>query len=292
MLRCKPDFRDAILACRSQAAQLPNGKIIPLKKFASMGSALCFPIEAMYFFTVVLCARLRRHNLPVTLRNIFNMSRGVYVYGDDIIVPVSEVDIVMKTLAENFCKVNARKSFWNGKFRESCGMDAYDGECVTPTYLRNVCPHDKGDTSELVSWIASGNLFFSRGYWKTAALLREKVELVLGKLPVILETSPGVGWTNPFSSSYSIDRVNKKLHRPEVLTYVVSPVYYKDELNGWSALLKFFLSSAVSSLRDENLDVSREQREAFRQIKGDIEHLSRSPRSGTFSMKRRRVPPY
>ncbi len=45
MLSSVPILRDAIFACRSQRATLPNGVTLPLEKFASMGSALCFPIE-------------------------------------------------------------------------------------------------------------------------------------------------------------------------------------------------------------------------------------------------------
>jgi len=277
MLSHNPDFRDAILACRSKAAQMPSGEIIHLKKFASMGSALCFPIEAMYFYTVILVALLKKHRLPVTLRNIYKMSRGVYVYGDDIIIPINEVGVVTATLAEFYCKVNTAKSFWTGKFRESCGMDAYGGECVTPTYLRHLHPSDKGDTSALISWIASSNLFYRRGYWNTAALLKRRVEEILGKLPIVLENSPGVGW-HSFQKGYQIDRWSLKLHRYEVRTYVVSPVYQNDPLEGWSALLKYFLSAKKRPLNGI--------------IKVDEKHLSRSPRSGTSSMKRRWTTPY
>jgi hypothetical protein len=277
MLDCNPNLRDAVLACRSRAAQMPNGEIISLRKFASMGSALCFPIEAMYFYTVILVSLFRKHKLPVTPRNILMLSRGVYVYGDDIIIPIDEVDTVTTTLADYYCKVNTAKSFWTGKFRESCGMDAYDGECVTPTYLRKLHPSDRGDTSALISWIATSNLFYLRGYWKTAHYMKTIVEGFLGKLPVVQETSPGVGWIS-YQRGYQFDRWSKKLHRFEVSTYVVSPVYQRDPLESWSALLKFFLNAEKRSITDL--------------LSADKKHLSRSPRSGTSSMKRRWTTPY
>jgi len=277
MFNCNPDLRDAILACRSRAAQLPSGEIIHLKKFASMGSALCFPIESMYFYTVILVALFRKHKLPVTLRNLYRLSRGVYIYGDDIVIPVNEVDVVSETLAEYYCKVNTTKSFWTGKFRESCGMDAYDGECVTPTYLRQLQPTDKGNTSALISWIATSNLFYKRGYWKTADYMKNIVESFLGSLPVIEESSPGVGWFS-YQNGFQFDRWSRTLHRFEVSTYIVSPVYQNDPLSSWSALLKFFLHSSRRSIND------------VREI--DQKHLIRSPRSGTSSMKRRRTTPY
>lgn len=138
-----PDLRDAIIACRSKRAQLPNGEVIHLKKFASMGSALCFPVEAMYFYTICVVALLRKHNLSFTYHNIKWCCDKCYVYGDDIIVPTDSSDTVMCTLQKYYCKVNVRKSFSRGFFRESCGMDAYAGYEVTPTYLRELRPHNR-----------------------------------------------------------------------------------------------------------------------------------------------------
>jgi len=48
--------RDAIMACRSERASVPGNGILSLSKFASMGSALCFPIEAMVFLTIIFLA--------------------------------------------------------------------------------------------------------------------------------------------------------------------------------------------------------------------------------------------
>jgi len=258
---------------------MPDGEVIHLKKFASMGSALCFPIESMYFFTVVLLALLKRRALPVTLANIDKMSRSVYIYGDDIIVPVDAVDVVIETLTSFYCKVNAHKSFWKGNFRESCGMDAYNGNIVTPTYLRQERPNDKDEAERIISWVETSNLFYKRGYWITANYMKKLVQKVVGKLPIILEDSPGLGWIS-FQRGYDVHRINKRLHRPEVKTYVPSPVYRNDPLGGWSALLKYFLPKV------KFLDFSGKP------IPQDERHLERSPRSGTSSIKRRWTTPY
>lgn len=45
-----------VFGTRSSDIELPNGEIHPLRKFASMGSALCFPVESMVFCTIVLGA--------------------------------------------------------------------------------------------------------------------------------------------------------------------------------------------------------------------------------------------
>jgi hypothetical protein len=61
-----PDLRNAIFACRSSKAKLPDGQVLTLKKFASMGSALCFPVESMVFYTLCVLAGLLVRGKPAT----------------------------------------------------------------------------------------------------------------------------------------------------------------------------------------------------------------------------------
>jgi len=53
-----PGFLSVLKATRSTKASLPaefsNGETLQLNKFASMGSALCFPVEAMVFLTLIV----------------------------------------------------------------------------------------------------------------------------------------------------------------------------------------------------------------------------------------------
>jgi len=115
MLSGVPDFRRYVMACRSTRAYLPSGKTIPLYKFASMGSAMCFPMEAMVFFISIVSGRMLRSGIKhPTGREMRRLSRGIYVYGDDLIVPTSEAPSVVKDLEAFGLKVNAAKSFWTG----------------------------------------------------------------------------------------------------------------------------------------------------------------------------------
>lgn len=210
MLASVPLLRDAILACRSRTALLPKSDIIvELKKFASMGSALCFPIEAMYFFSVIITALICERKVPVTLKEIVKVSRDVYVYGDDIIVPTDKVRSVLDHLASYHCKVNVQKSFWGGNFRESCGVDAFAGEKITPVYLRELCPKDGGDAKAIVSVISTSNQLYKRGYWHTAQFLKSSIEQLIGELPIVTDESPGLGWTSYQSQLHDIKWVEK-----------------------------------------------------------------------------------
>jgi len=276
MLDNAPVFRDAVLACRSSRAQLPSGKIVNLKKFASMGSALCFPIESMYFYTVCVAALLRIHERPVTRRNVLWAANLVTVYGDDLIVPDADAAAIADHLQKYYCKVNMSKSFWTGRFRESCGMDAFAGEEVTPTYLREMPPSDRRDGSALVSWMATSNLFYKRGYWRTSLYLNNRCEKLLGKLPIVGPECAGLGMVS-FQRVATIERWSPRYQCPEVRSWIASPVYRTDRLDGYPALLKSLLSLGSRP---------------FSEAQGDSKHLERTARHGAVTLKRRWTRPY
>jgi len=272
MFDSNPDLRDAIDSCRSTSAILPSGEIIsPLRKFASMGSALCFPVEAMYFYTICVVALLQANNLPVTYGNCFKVSRDVHVYGDDIVVPSANAVIVLDYLHKYNCRVNLNKTFVSGSFRESCGIDAYDGKDVTPLYIRRERPENKQQADRLVSWVETGNLFYRKGYWRTTSLIFHFVERTLGhSLPYVSETSPVLGRFS-YLGYQTINRWNRSLQRFEVKGLVPSPVYRTDELEGYGALSKSFLK--LDDLKN-------------RLVSRDALHLERSARHHAVALKR------
>jgi len=275
MFRSNPVLQEAIEACRSKRAELPSGEIIfPLRKFASMGSALCFPVEAMYFYTICVVALLEIQNLPETRRNVFNVSRDVYVYGDDIVVPSAYAIVVLDYLRKYNCKVNADKTFLSGNFRESCGEDAFQGERVTPVYLKKIVPENKQDADALISWCSSANALYKKGYWRTSSLLFRYVERILGPMPYVSETSAALG-RNSYLGYRSTERWNRDLQRFEIKAWVASPVYRTDKLDSYGALMKSFLSRY-----DHNNDLPPT----------DPRHLERSALHGAVTLKRRWVP--
>lgn len=276
MFDCNPLLQGAIEACRSRSAQVSDSEVITLKKFASMGSALCFPVEAMYFYTICVVALIKKHNLPVTYRNVFAMSRYVYVYGDDIIVPTDSVEIVVEHLQKYYCKVNTDKSFWNGNFRESCGQDAFKGESVTPTYVRELRPLNKRSPSALISWVKSSNLFYERGYWLTSSHMLSVCENILGELPVVGKECAGLGKVS-FQRYVSQQRWGRRYHIPEVRAWVPSPVYREDKLEGYAAMTKCLLKLETPLSPG---------------VKADAKHLSRTARHGAVTLKRRWIRPY
>jgi len=240
MLRVSPILSNMVFACRSTRAKVPSGQTVTLNKFASMGSALCFPMEALAFFCAIVASRLHRAQLPVTGRNVRECSRLVYVYGDDIIVPADEAPAICDDLTRFGFKINRNKSFWTGKFRESCGMDAYDGVDITPVYCRRVSPANRRSHIEFVSWVAMANQFYRKGLWYAAQKVRNAVEsLTKVTLPFVGINSSGLGWLS-YSNARTVHRWNRELHRFETKAMTIRPIRYNDPLDGDGALLKCF----------------------------------------------------
>lgn len=238
LLRNYPTFAGAVQACRSERADVPGHGIIPLSKFASMGSATTFPIEAMVFLTIIVVGYETWLERSLTKEDVNHLLKRVRVYGDDLIVPVEIVRSVMRELETYGLVVNTRKSFWTGKFRESCGKDYYDGHDVTVTYVRRDLPSSRSNASEMLSAISTRNQFYKAGLWKTADFLDRYLRR-LAPLPTVLESSPVAG-RHSFLG-YETQRMCDELHRPLVKGIVVVPTPRSSKLDDFGALLKFFL---------------------------------------------------
>jgi len=270
LLAAVPKFRTWVMAARSTRAQLPNGELVHLSKFASMGSALCFPMEALVFFTSIIASRLCRAGIRPTPRSVHSFGRDVYVYGDDLIVPTDEASTICDDLESLGFKVNRRKSFWTGKFRESCGSDCYDNEKVTPVYLRRDLPTSRAESSGILSAVSTANQLHSAGYWKTAAAIREAVEELTGRLPQVHANSPAIGW-NHHSEVVPPRRWNAELQRVEIRALVPVSPKHADPIDGSPALAKCF-------------------RIIGKELPIDPEHLERSVIPYGVTLKRRWVP--
>lgn len=94
-----------------------------IHSYAPMGNATTFPVQSLVFWALC-CSSLRRLGL--------HQPGAAFVFGDDIIVPSTAAEFVIDDLEACGLRVNRRKSFWRGGFRESCGVDAFNGIDVTP----------------------------------------------------------------------------------------------------------------------------------------------------------------
>lgn len=110
--------------CRSGKTRLPDGSMVPLEKWSSMGNGYTFELETLVFYA--LCISV----IP------FEFQDQITVYGDDIIVPQQYAQCVIEALNFLGFKVNESKSYLAGNFFESCGHDYFKGVNVRPFYLK------------------------------------------------------------------------------------------------------------------------------------------------------------
>lgn len=100
------------------------------EKFSSMGNGFTFEMETILFLSIV------RAVIPQKLWS------KCTVFGDDIMCPVDYAEGVATALEELQFIINREKSFADGDFKESCGVDVwlYKGVNVNvrPVYLRNL----------------------------------------------------------------------------------------------------------------------------------------------------------
>lgn len=114
---------DDLLATRS-AYSLLEGRIFRLKKFAPMGSAVCFPVESLVF--AAICQKA-----------CDDAGGGLwFVYGDDIVISRRAQKLCIQYLVGCGFTPNISKSFLSGNYRESCGIEALYGYDITPIYYR------------------------------------------------------------------------------------------------------------------------------------------------------------
>lgn len=167
----------ALMAARTTATTLPDGKVLAMKKFAPMGSALCFPVEALCFWAIAAAVVRRKGYTREQAASL------VQVYGDDIIVPTRVYWEVVEALELCGLKVNKSKCFHTGPFRESCGADAFKGVLVTPVKFRCVWSNSPSDAKCYASWVSYANELATRGYSHMAEAIWKAVVQVYGEVP-------------------------------------------------------------------------------------------------------------
>lgn len=269
LFRRNTSILDGLHATRTRWCENTIDKKLPrfhkLEKFACMGSACTFPVESLLFLAIALAATLASGQLEPTLRNIKRLKGQVRVFGDDIIVPTDAVENLLDLLQANGLVVNQQKTFDSGRFRESCGVDAYGGHNVTPVYVMTRPTRSKPES--VISAVATHNNFLDKGYFATANLIRSSVLREYSNIPEVATGSGLFGLWSGYHPAYhenNKSRYNRALHRVE---YFVTQPYSrvkKSRDRGNSMILQYFTerpspqdpwrggvtSRPVTSLRD------------------------------------------
>ena len=228
-----------------------------LRKFASQGTAVTFPIQSICFLIIAISACI---DGEVTMSKIWKLSRQVRVYGDDIIIPSHGYTRLCEIMELLELKVNKDKSYVHGHFRESCGVDGYMGYDVTPVKPRRVVA---GGPESWQAIVDTSNNLFNKGLWNAAICLESHLPVHVqrglrivrrpqgslsferGRILDSHDTGYGTGFTSYVGGDerHLKKRWNRRLHRHEVRVLSFSErTREKQTRSGWSPLLDFFAS--------------------------------------------------
>lgn len=215
-------------------------KRILLRKFSPMGSALTFPVQSIVFTILSLWGLKLTEGTEGDLSTIEKDLRRITVFGDDIIAPTAAYPAIERVLYSCGLKVNASKSFFKGNFRESCGMDAFRGNDVTPAYILGSY---NGSPSSMATVLETSNNFHKSGFWKTAStivsLLPEKEKKLL---LIVGEDGGGLGLFSYCGRKTDHLKMiwNPNLQREECIALTVTSKVTKRQGRALSSLTQYF----------------------------------------------------
>lgn len=223
------------LALRSHYTLLPTGELLFLRKFAPMGSAICFPTESLTFWAICVAS------LMVKGMEYDVARRSVYVYGDDLIVPAEHYRDVADALFSVGLRVNEGKSFASGFFRESCGVDAFAGFRITPVRIKKLPSRRPHDGTAHAAWLAYAGRFADIGAIHTAMYIRELISGVIGFVPITSQPRDFLSIVTQrlpesFPSEFPGLRWNADLQYWEARLSVLRPLKRKTKLSDWERL--------------------------------------------------------
>lgn len=260
MFRSNPGLLRALHACRTRSMVISQDlagqeETISLKKFSTMGSAVTFPVETLWFLCVTLSAVLVRRKMAFTVKNLVSLAGEVAVYGDDIVVPVDSVKHLLRGLELTFSKPNPDKTFWTGMFRESCGLDSLGGVDVSPTYLNRVPERVKPES--IASCIDTRNNFHRKWFRNVVQLFDQRIEAFGIPVPHKAVDSGSFGLSSfvfPFSAENPPKgaRWNRELQRYEVKTVCFKAVSVLHPIEDNSALLQYFTEDPAPTTKWES----------------------------------------
>lgn len=210
-----------------------------LRKFACMGSACTFPVQSLVFLGIALASVIYSRKLEPTLRTIRTLRKQVRVFGDDIVVPVDSVGALMDMLEHLQLKVNRNKTFYTGRFRESCGVDAYGGTDVTPVYALRY--PDKTRPESIVSSVATQQNLFDQGLYAAADYMASTIRRIYSYIRDVEIDSGAFGLKamQP-DNSHLRRRLHPKFHRPQMRCLTVKVAAKRIRTKGISMLLQYF----------------------------------------------------
>lgn len=295
VFRHQERFLAFMMDCRSPYVICKGKPLLILGKFAGMGNALTFPVQSVCFAVVCIAAILDSQGKTPTYWNVKRASRCIRVYGDDIIIRSEYAHQCVNWLEEVGLKINLKKSFLSGNFKESCGVDAFRGVDITPLYIKHRPDQTTSVSPNVIAgFVSLSNSLWMGGLYKASAWLQNAVEDFVGtKLPLVSRNSGALGW-NTRLDAMTAHKWCRRTHRFLTRTLALTSIKRSDKLDGYPALYKCLsLAQEDQSLNSDGLqkDRSKVQRSLFPEPKAlDKDHLDSTDKRYTNRLSRKWVP--
>lgn len=260
LFRRSPALLEALWASRTSWIRQDICRYSPdlqgLRKYSTMGNATTFPVQSLFFLAIALGSVCYARRLRPSLRMMRDLGeRQVRVFGDDIIVPKDCAGVVVDALEALCLRVNPNKTFLSGKFKESCGVDAYDGHDVTPISI--LYAPQRASPGSIVSSVDVHNNACSAGLMHLAGYIQKATSrIVSNRIRYVTHGSGLFGFSSLFGEQPTLTKVrtNRSLMIRE--TFCLKPKVSAQRAvpEDCSGLLQFFteapnqVTSAISSL--------------------------------------------
>lgn len=155
-----PVFRSLCFSSRSQQCDLPTGESLVLSCYSTMGNATTFTVMSVFLACLLEVCESDVHRLTGR-----KPRRGT-VFGDDIVCDDFVAGTMLDYLRLVGLKPSQAKTFISSRFRESCGLDLFEDEDVTPISVKKWNP---ASLESKAAWLSYSNALHKRGLWGLAS---------------------------------------------------------------------------------------------------------------------------
>lgn len=229
-----PDWFEYLNRIRSRntVMKLDSGEEVlhELNKFASQGNGFIFELETLIFYAIAQATI----NMICGKNNHF-----ISAYGDDVIVPEAYFSAVVTSYELFGFSVNKEKSFGSGPFKESCGVDVFNGIEVRPFYLKEFSHGLAGlyEAANYVTRIASRHLsdvgycgLYKRAWLRIVSLIKtdrryggseDLGDAVLHGGEECSFTKNGIRYTKGIAKTYRRKDYRLPVNEQSLLAYIV-----------------------------------------------------------------------
>lgn len=251
LFRRNPTLLEALFASRSIYCRVKTKRgtnFIKMKKFAPQGAATTFPLQTIIYAILAISSVIYTRGWRVNAKTISRASKEVLVFGDDTLVPEDCGRQYVELLTYCGFIVNKSKTYGTGKFRESCGVEAYDGADVTPAYVTE--PYRESDPSTVASTVECANNFYMKGLTHAAAALESTLPQWIRNN--LLRVGPGDGRFGLVSffgfKATPFKRWNRKLQREETRALRIESRVTRAQPGGVGHLLQYFTEAPTQDI--------------------------------------------